>query len=111
MSEREDGRARGRHVRGEGAPAWKAPENRFISHSVSADISNWSKGSRGKKLPHGARKLHVNQKYMDNVMKILYHTTRKMKTIKLYAVEVLGGHFNLVLKMGLCGCNLKEKLE
>ena len=46
--ERENGRARGRHARGEGAPARKAPENRFNSHSVSADISNWSRGSRGK---------------------------------------------------------------
>ena len=47
-SERENGRARGRHARGEGAPARKAPENRFNSHSMSADISNWSRGSRGK---------------------------------------------------------------
>ena len=46
--ERENGRARGRHARGEGAPARKAPENRFNSHSVSADISNWSRGSQGK---------------------------------------------------------------
>ena len=46
--ERENGRARGRHARGEGAPARKAPENHFNSHSVSADISNWSRGSRGK---------------------------------------------------------------
>ena len=46
--ERENGRARGRHARGEGAPARKAPENRFNSHSMSADISNWSRGSRGK---------------------------------------------------------------
>ena len=43
--ERENGRAQGRHARGEGAPARKAPENRFNSHSVSADISNWSRGS------------------------------------------------------------------
>ena len=48
VGERENGRARGRHVKGEGAPARKAPENRFNSHSVSADISNWSRGSRGK---------------------------------------------------------------
>ena len=48
VGERENGRARGRHARGEGAPARKAPENRFNSHSVSADISNWSRGSRGK---------------------------------------------------------------
>ena len=40
VSERENGRARGRHAKGEGAPARKAPENRFNSHSVSADISN-----------------------------------------------------------------------
>ena len=46
--ERENEHARGRHARGEGAPAWRAPENRFNSHSVSADISNWSRGSRGK---------------------------------------------------------------
>ena len=48
VGERENGRARGRHSRGEGAPVQKAPENRFNSHSVSADISNWSRGSRGK---------------------------------------------------------------
>ena len=48
VGERENGRARGRHAKGEGAPARKAPENRFNSHSVSADISNWSRGSRGK---------------------------------------------------------------
>ena len=45
VGERENGHARGRHARGEEAPAWKAPENRFNSHSVSADISNWSRGS------------------------------------------------------------------
>ena len=60
VGEREKGRARGRHARGEGAPARKAPENRFNSHSVSADISNWSRGSPGKKLPCGARKLSIN---------------------------------------------------
>ena len=43
---RKNGRARGRHARGEGGPARKAHENRFNSHSVSADISNWSRGSR-----------------------------------------------------------------
>ena len=48
VGERENGRTRGRHVRGEGAPARKAPENHFNSHSVSADISNWSRSSRGK---------------------------------------------------------------
>ena len=42
-------RARGRHAGGEGAPARKAHENRFNSHSVSADISSWLRGSRGKK--------------------------------------------------------------
>ena len=36
---RKSGRVRGRHARGEGAPARKAHENRFSSHSVSADIS------------------------------------------------------------------------
>ena len=60
VGEREKGRARGRHARGEGAPVRKAPENRFKSHSVSADISNWSRGSPGKKLPCGARKLSIN---------------------------------------------------
>ena len=48
VGERENGRARGRQSRGEGMPARKAPENRFNLHSVSADISNWSRGSRGK---------------------------------------------------------------
>ena len=61
VGEREKGRARGRHARGEGAPARKAPENRFNSHSVSVDISNWSRGSRGKKVPRGARKLSINR--------------------------------------------------
>ena len=60
VGERENGRARGRHARGEGASARKAPKNRFNSHSVSADISNWSRGSPGKKLPRGARKLSIN---------------------------------------------------
>ena len=40
VGERENGRARGRHARGQGVPARKAPENRFNSHFVSADISN-----------------------------------------------------------------------
>ena len=48
MGEMKKKRARGRHARGEGAPARKAPENRFNSHSMSADISNWSRDSRGK---------------------------------------------------------------
>ena len=48
VGERENGRARGIHARGEGAPARKVPENRFNSHSVSADISNWSRDSREK---------------------------------------------------------------
>ena len=34
MGARKNVRARGRHARGEGAPARKAPENRFNSHSV-----------------------------------------------------------------------------
>ena len=59
VGERENGPVRGRHAKGEGAPARKAPENRFNSHSVSADISNWSRGSRGKKLPRGEKT--VNQ--------------------------------------------------
>ena len=60
VGERENRRARGRHARGEEAPARKAPENRFNSHSVSVDISSWSRGSHGKKLPRGARKLSIN---------------------------------------------------
>ena len=48
VGERENWRTQGRHARGEEAPARKAPENCFNSHSVSADISNWSRGSRGK---------------------------------------------------------------
>ena len=48
VGERENGCARGRQSRGERAPARKATENRFNSPSVSADISNWSRGSRGK---------------------------------------------------------------
>ena len=38
-------------MRGEGVPTRKACENHFNSHSVSADISNWLRGSHGKKLP------------------------------------------------------------
>ena len=44
---RKNGHARGRQIaRGEGVPARKAPENRSNSHSMSADISNWSRDSR-----------------------------------------------------------------
>ena len=57
--ERENGRAQGRHARVEEAPARKAPENHFNSHSVSADISNWLRGSPGKKLPRRG-KLSIN---------------------------------------------------
>ena len=60
VGEKENVRARGRHARDEGAPARKANENHFTSHSVSAEISNWSRGYRGKKLPRGARKLSIN---------------------------------------------------
>ena len=38
-------------MRGERAPARKACENHFNLHSLSADISNWLRGSHGKKLP------------------------------------------------------------
>ena len=48
VGERENGRAQGRHASGEGAPVRKAPENRFNSYSVSADISSWPRGSREK---------------------------------------------------------------
>ena len=60
VGERENGCAWGWHSRGEGAPAQKAPENRFNSHSVSADISSWWKGSQGKNKLRGARKLSIN---------------------------------------------------
>ena len=46
--ERENGRARRRHARGEGALARKAPENRFNSHSVSADIPIGREAPEGK---------------------------------------------------------------
>ena len=39
MGEKENGRARGRHARGEGAPARKAPENRFNSGGVRTTIA------------------------------------------------------------------------
>ena len=61
MGEMKKKRARGRHARGEGAPARKAPENRFNSHSMSGDISNWSRDSRGKKLTALGEKT-VNQR-------------------------------------------------
>ena len=57
---RKNGCPRGRHARGEEAPARKAHENRFNSHSMSADISNWSRGSWEKKWPRWARKLLIN---------------------------------------------------
>ena len=46
---RKNGSAKGRQERGEGAPARRIHENSFNLHSVSAVISNWSRGSRGKK--------------------------------------------------------------
>ena len=51
--ERENGRAQGRHARVEEAPAQKAPENHFNSHSVSAAISNWLRGSQEKSYRAG----------------------------------------------------------
>ena len=61
MGEKENGRARGRHARGEGAPARKAPENRFNSHSViECGYFQLVESSRRKKLPRRARKLSIN---------------------------------------------------
>ena len=48
VGERENGHARARHARVRKCLHGRPLENRFNSHSVSKDISNWSRGSRGK---------------------------------------------------------------
>ena len=87
--------ARGRHSRGEGAPARKAPENRFNSHSVSADFSNWSRGSRGKKLDCQSI---VNGQRSEDLINCIQWKFRVWRSLQSGL-------------MGLCGRNLKEKLE
>ena len=47
----------------------------------------------------------VNQWYMENVVKILRYIT---PLAQLYTIEVQVSEVTLI---GLCGCNLKEKLE
>ena len=42
VGERENGRARGRHAGGEGAPARKASENRFNSHLACSAGVFWA---------------------------------------------------------------------
>ena len=63
----------------------------------------------GREAPEGktnrADKKTVNQQYMDNVVKILHYIT---PLAQLYTIEV---QVSEVTSVGLCGCNLKEKLE
>ena len=61
VGEREYGRARGRHARGEGAPTRKASENRFNSNSVSADISILVERLPREKDTSRGEKLSVNR--------------------------------------------------
>ena len=51
--------AQGRHVRGEGALAQEAHENRFYLLSESAENSYWLKDSQGDKRSRWARKLSI----------------------------------------------------
>ena len=55
MDARKNGCPRGRHAKGEEAPARKAHENRFNSHSVSADISNIGREASKRKSDHAGR--------------------------------------------------------
>ena len=109
VGEREDRRAQGRHAKGEGMPARKVPENRFNSHSVSAEISNWSRGSQGKKLPRRARKLSINSTLTTYWRSYI----TPPETIKLYTSKFRSWRSlqSGLIIMGLCGCNLKEQLE
>ena len=49
VGERENGRARGRHARGEGVPARKAPENRFNSLFVRSRLPREKLTARAEK--------------------------------------------------------------
>ena len=51
--------AQGRHVRGEGALAQEAHENRFYLLSEGAENSYWLKDSQGDKRSRWARKLSI----------------------------------------------------
>ena len=107
--ERENGRARGRHARGEGAPAQKAPENRFNSHSVSADISIWSRGSRGKNYPAGRENCQSIVHGQRSEDLALHHWV--LKPLNCIQSKFRSRRSLQSGLMGLCGCNLKEKLE
>ena len=105
---------RGRHARG-GAPAWEDRENRFNSLSLGVRIFpiGWEategKSSRAGRENCQSKKTR-NRLYactfstrMDKVVKVFYFTTKNNGTIEVQILEVTS--------MGLCGCNLKEKLE
>ena len=109
MGERENGCAPGRHARGEGTPARKAPENRFNSHSVSADIPIGRESPEGKincagrencqSIVHGQRSEDLALHHW--VLKPLNCIQSKFRSRRSLQSGL----------MGLCGCNLKEKLE
>ena len=85
--------------RGERESLPRSHENYFNSHSLSVDVFNWLRGSRGKKITTLGEKT-IDQKYMDNNITLPAPETTKWCDRN----SGLRGHFNLV--MGLCGCNL-----
>ena len=91
VGERENGHARGRHARGEGAPARKAPENRFNSHSVSADVSNCREAPEGKTNRAGRENCQsiVHGQHSEDLT--LHYTT---SSIVYNRSSGLGGHFS-----------------
>jgi len=107
VGERENGHAQGRHARGEGAPAWKAPENRFNSHSVIFPI--------GREAPKGK----INRTGRENCQSIVHGQRGEDLTLHHYLLKPLNciqSKFRSRRSlqsglMGLCGRNLKEKLE
>ena len=98
-------------MRGEGALAWEAHENRFNSLSESVDISDWSRGFWGKKVVTLGEKA-VNQRKHENIYTHVVHGwTRRWR----FFITPLNCKIELeifeVTSMGLCSCNLIEKLE
>ena len=86
------------------APAQKAPENRFNSHSVSTNISN-----NGREAPEGK----INRAGRENCQSIVHGQRREdlaftplgPETTKLYTIEVQ------VSEVTSIWFNVKEKLE
>ena len=68
-------------MKGEGAPAMRAPENCFNLHSVSADYGIFP---REKVTVRGEKTVN----HMDNVVKILCITPIAPETTKLYTIEL-----------------------